>query len=250
MRLPLHSEARLLRHHADGLYAVYKPGGLRAHPNEPGVPDPGALLTWPYDPKRECYENVEGGPDSPDLHLINRIDAPTSGLVLLASDPALAKRVRAAFADHQVRKTYLGVVKGHLPLPKGVWRDRLETARKGGHLRVRSGRGLPSETAFIRVAVLPGPPTLTLVELHPLTGRTHQLRVQCAQRHCPLVGDATYGDFSFNREFKDAHKTDRLFLHAWKVELHLAHPKPLKFQAVCPPPPHFHKLFPLHVEKR
>lgn len=250
MRLPLHADARLIRHHADGLYAVYKPPGLRAHPNEAGLTDPGALLTWPYDPKGELYENVEGGPDSPDLHLINRIDAPTSGIVLLASDAALAKRVRAAFAEHRVHKTYLGVVKGRLALPKGVWRDRLETARQGGHLRVRPGRGLPSETAFERAAVLPGPPTLSLVELHPLTGRTHQLRVQCAHRHHPLVGDATYGDFSFNREFKEAHGTDRLFLHAWKVVLRLEHPKPLKFQAVCPAPPHFHRLFPKEMEER
>jgi 23S rRNA-/tRNA-specific pseudouridylate synthase len=60
---------------------------------------------------------------------------------------------------------------------------------------------------------------VTLVELRPVTGRTHQLRVQCAKRHLPIVGDATYGDFRRNREFAKATGLKRLFLHSVDTRL-------------------------------
>jgi len=53
-----------------------------------------------------------------------------------------------------------------------------------------------------------------LLRLEPLTGRSHQLRVQCAKRALPIVGDQTYGDFSRNREFARLAGTRRLFLHS------------------------------------
>jgi 23S rRNA-/tRNA-specific pseudouridylate synthase len=59
-----------------------------------------------------------------------------------------------------------------------------------------------------------GPQPLALLELKPHTGRTHQLRVQCAKRQLPIIGDQTYGDFRKNREFAKAAKTKRLFLHS------------------------------------
>ena len=61
---------------------------------------------------------------------------------------------------------------------------------------------------------MPGPPPLALVQLDPQTGRSHQLRVQCARRGLPIVGDQTYGDFRRNREFAKATGCKRLFLHS------------------------------------
>jgi 23S rRNA-/tRNA-specific pseudouridylate synthase len=55
---------------------------------------------------------------------------------------------------------------------------------------------------------------LALIALEPRTGRSHQLRVQCAKRHLPIVGDATYGDFGANRAFAKATGEKRLFLHS------------------------------------
>ncbi len=55
--------------------------------------------------------------------------------------------------------------------------------------------------------------TMSLIELQPLTGRTHQLRVQCAARGFPILGDRTYGDFAWNKRLK----AERLYLHAEKV---------------------------------
>jgi 23S rRNA-/tRNA-specific pseudouridylate synthase len=57
--------------------------------------------------------------------------------------------------------------------------------------------------------------------MEPLTGRTHQLRVQCALRGIPIIGDKSYGDFSYNRKLSRASKTDRLCLHAAEIEFEL-----------------------------
>ena len=67
-------------------------------------------------------------------------------------------------------------------------------------------RSAPSST----VQVAP----LALIQLEPKTGRSHQLRVQCAKRHLPIVGDATYGDFAANRAFAKRTGEKRLFLHS------------------------------------
>ena len=62
-------------------------------------------------------------------------------------------------------------------------------------------------------------PRLSLLRLNPLTGRTHQLRVQCAKRKFPIIGDTTYGNFSLNREIQKATGYQRLFLHAYSIRI-------------------------------
>jgi 23S rRNA-/tRNA-specific pseudouridylate synthase len=63
-----------------------------------------------------------------------------------------------------------------------------------------------------------GPPPLALVRLEPRTGRSHQLRVQCAKRGLPIVGDQTYGEFRANREFARQTGWKRLFLHSLEAK--------------------------------
>ena len=83
-------------------------------------------------------------------------------------------------------------------------------------------------------------PPLSLIQLEPKTGRSHQLRVQCAQRHLPIVGDATYGDFRLNRAFAKTTGEKRLFLHSartcfefeWQGRRH-------RFNAEAPVPTEF-----------
>ena len=62
---------------------------------------------------------------------------------------------------------------------------------------------------------------LCLVKLEPLTGLTHQLRVQCAKHGMPILGDATYGDFKANRRLRAVSGIGRLFLHCSQTVLHL-----------------------------
>lgn len=81
---------------------------------------------------------------------------------------------------------------------------------------------------------------LSLLQLEPKTGRSHQLRVQCAKRHLPIVGDATYGDFVANRAFAKATGQKRLFLHSYETRFHYEFSgRDYEFHAKAPLPAEF-----------
>jgi 23S rRNA-/tRNA-specific pseudouridylate synthase len=97
------------------------------------------------------------------------------------------------------------------------------------------------------VRAIPGPPALSVLELEPHTGRTHQLRVQCARRHLPILGDQNYGDFRRNREFSRRLGTDRLFLHARHVDVEFPlDGGKIRFDAESPLPPEFQRFTVAH----
>jgi len=212
----------LLKRHANGLLAVLKPTGVLAHPNRSGEQGR-SLVRADFDLGQECYRWKEGGEDR-FLHLLHRLDGPTSGVVLLAESFAVAEMVRSLFREQAVRKTYLAMVKGgHLPA-RSIWEDELRESRgqgRGVRVRTVSRGGLLAKTEVrLRERIL-GTPSALLLEMRPLTGRTHQLRVQAALRGLPVLGDRTYGDFGLNRVWARKQGEDRLWLHAWKVEVPL-----------------------------
>jgi len=240
--LPLAEGAELLCR-SQGLVAIGKPPGLRSHPNEGGRSDKGALIAAPYDIGRECYILPGGG----RLHLLHRLDAPTSGVILLTLDEVLAARVRGLFARHQVRKTYEALVFGDVRRAAGRWSDKLLTVRSRDGARTQpSPRGQPAlvTARCLAFGSLDGLP-VSLLSLEPETGLTHQLRVQCAKRNFPIVGDATYGNFAWNRRVAKALGTGRLFLHAAAIRIEDQN-GPLRFEAKCPAPEIFRTAFGNH----
>jgi 23S rRNA-/tRNA-specific pseudouridylate synthase len=84
---------------------------------------------------------------------------------------------------------------------------------------------------------------LTLIQLEPRTGRSHQLRVQCARRNLPIVGDQTYGDFARNRAFAKSTGSKRLFLHSITTEFNYEYRGARQvFSATAPLPEEFEKF--------
>jgi 23S rRNA-/tRNA-specific pseudouridylate synthase len=196
--------------------AVEKAAGVLSHPNRK-EDRKRSLLRAPFDEKAEAFA-MEGR----RWFLLHRLDAPTSGVVLLAEDPELATAVRRLFADHVVKKHYIALVKGFQRASRATWRDHLAVRRRGGRLRTIVRRSPPNAVTDVRVRLhRRGTPAMTLLDLFPRTGRTHQLRVQCASRHLPILGDATYGDFAFNRGVKQRTGHHRLFLHSHRIEVPL-----------------------------
>ena len=125
-----------------------------------------------------------------------------------------------------------------------IWRDLLTVEKKSGQIRTTSTAGhVAAECRMTLVRPGHAAPRLALLKLEPRTGRSHQLRVQCAKRHLPIVGDQTYGDFRANREFAKKAESKRLFLHSletsfdyeWAGANH-------KFAARAPLPPEFEKF--------
>jgi 23S rRNA-/tRNA-specific pseudouridylate synthase len=215
---------KFLRSDANGLVALGKPAGVLSHPND-SKDHSRSLLVADYELAAECYawtipavsaSSVSGkvASTAKKLWLLNRLDSATSGVILAAATEALATEIRAMFQRRHVHKVYQALVFGLLPSTHQVWHDRLAVQKAGGKIRVEAAGNIPAESHVRVLKSKRGDIPLTLLQLEPKTGRSHQLRVQCAKRHLPIVGDATYGNFRANREFAKTTGNARLFLHS------------------------------------
>ncbi|MFT3869954.1 MAG: RNA pseudouridine synthase [Nibricoccus sp.] len=241
--LPLGRDVALVKHDVNGLAAFNKPAGKLSQPNS-ARDEERALLTAHYDANGEFYFWPASAERSAGrLWLLNRLDSATSGLILVASTEKLANEIRALFQKRAVKKVYNALVFGQPHIAREIWRDRLAVEKRAGQIRTTTGGNIPSE-AHMRVLRQRkvGTP-LALIELEPKTGRSHQLRVQCAHRHLPIVGDATYGDFRANREFAKATGEKRLFLHSLTTTFEYTFGgKTNSFSATAPLPDEFTAL--------
>lgn len=215
--LPLGRDVALITHDGNGLAAFHKPSGVLSHPNEPGD-ERRSLVTARYETDGEYFAWREGEPGAAGerrLWLLNRLDSATSGVILAAASAELAEEIRAHFKRKQVHKVYHALVFGAPRQPSELWRDLLAVAKGAGRIRTAAHAGnVPAESRMTLVRKGTNEPRLALIRLEPRTGRSHQLRVQCAKRGLPIVGDQTYGDFARNRAFAKVAGTKRLFLHS------------------------------------
>jgi RluA family pseudouridine synthase len=125
------------------------------------------------------------------LRFVHRLDAETTGILLLAKSQGAVASYGALFESRKMEKIYLAVVAG---MPKQTeWTCRLkigQDAKEHGRMRVDARHGKEAETHF---RVLQARQEKALVEARPLTGRTHQIRVHLAASGNPVVGDELYG---------------------------------------------------------
>lgn len=245
-QLPLGNGVTLLTHDANGLAALYKPEGVLSHPNmESEVPR--AILTVPYSIKGECFNWTPAdipGAAPRRLYLLNRLDSATSGVILVTANEKLAAYIRDLFLHKHVQKLYRALVFGKPSESSQHWRDKLAIQKRAAQIRVGTGGDKASES---RMTVLrqnrEAVPPLALIQLEPLTGRSHQLRVQCAGRKLPIVGDLTYGDFGANKTFAKATGLKRLFLHSYSTRFDYEWAgKKHSFSATAPLPDEFTRL--------
>ena len=152
--------------------------------------------------------------------LVHRLDKDTSGILVLARNVKAAAELQRCFANKKLQKIYIALVVGQPQPYEGEIESNMEKQARGAHSReqVRSVEedGKRALTRYRTMESLAG--KLTLVELEPITGRTHQLRVHMAELECPILGDGKYGG-------KNAHVrgsvtlSGKLHLHAWKLHL-------------------------------
>lgn len=177
---------------------------------------------------------------SPGWFNVHRLDKATSGLVLCAKTKAVLDAVCKLFETREVEKTYLALVRGCPPEPKGVINQPIAPCAQQPNKMQVSPQGKPAETAY---EVVERWHRLSLLHLWPHTGRTHQLRVHCAWMKCPIVADHVYGSergvylSDFKRKYKEGAGEERplmgrLALHAWKLALlHPVTGQPLAIEA-------------------
>jgi 23S rRNA pseudouridine1911/1915/1917 synthase len=129
--------------------------------------------------------------------LVHRLDRPVSGVLLLAKTSKAASRLSAQFRERELEKTYLAIVEGQLNPAAGELVDWLIKDQERNHTRVTSPQTPGAKQARLRyrqLETLVTPEgTRTLVEVQPMTGRSHQIRVQLAHAGAPILGDLRYG---------------------------------------------------------
>lgn len=220
---------RMVIHHDDQLLVLDKPHGLPVQ-GGPGI-------TRHLDGMLDALRF--GAEERP--RLVHRLDKDTSGVLVLARTVAAAAKLAAAFRGRDVEKTYWAVVVGEPTPPAG--RIDLALVRQGGPRGERTAAAEPGDRDGARA--ITDFATLDAVrrraawlELKPLTGRTHQLRVHCAEAlGCPILGDGKYGGAA-------AHLEDlpgQLHLHA--RALRLPHPAGGWLEVAAPLPPHMKETF-------
>jgi len=187
---------------------VNKPAGMVVHPaagHSTGTLVHAALAHAPE------MEGI-GGIQRPGI--VHRLDKDTSGIILLAKNDRTHQFLQAQFRDRTVVKMYLALVDGHPPTAKGrveaaIGRDTTQRKR----MRVTPDhKGRPAISDF---QTLKRYKHHALLEVHPLTGRTHQIRVHMAFLECPIVGDTVYG------RRKPTLPLKRHFLHAYRIRIQL-----------------------------
>ncbi|HEV7915229.1 MAG TPA: RluA family pseudouridine synthase [Albitalea sp.] len=182
----------------DSLIVVDKPAGLLS------VPGRG-------DDKGDCVATRVQALH-PDARVVHRLDMATSGLMLMARGAAAQRLLGIAFARREVHKRYVAVVQGRLAADRGeIDLPLLADWPNRPRQKVDTVAGKASLTRY-RVLADGGPAGTSRLELEPITGRSHQLRVHLLAIGHPIVGDALYGPGG----------GDRLLLHA--CELALLHP--------------------------
>jgi 23S rRNA pseudouridine1911/1915/1917 synthase len=159
--------------------------------------------------------------------LVHRLDKETSGVMVIARSQQAYFDLKAQFKKREVKKVYLGLAWGKMREPEGIMDWPI-----GRH--IKHGQRMSIKTRTPRVAetryrVLREFKDSSLLEIHPLTGRTHQIRVHLSASGHPLIGDARYGSPKSRRVSR------RLFLHAHRLGFH--HPDTAAWVEFCAPLP-------------
>ena len=170
----------------------------------------------------------------PRPRLVHRLDKDTSGVLVLAKSLMAARELTEAFRSNQVIKTYWAIVSG-VPKPKmGEVKNRLQKTNGtvGGRMTTGRSTGL---LAITKYEVLDSAAKeFAFLGLYPVTGRTHQLRVHCANLGTPILGDKKYGN---DQGITGPNSIRELKLHARKLVVQRRDGTELKIEA--PVPSHF-----------
>lgn len=183
------------------------------------------LVEYGKDYIKEKY----GKPGDVFLGVVHRLDRPVSGVVAFARTTKAVERLNAQFRNKEVQKVYWALSR-HRPYPTEAtlvhWLVKNEQKNKTTAFPYEVADAWRAELGYSWIKEYEG---LQLIEVRPVTGRPHQIRVQLASLHCPIVGDVKYGD---KRPLPDL----SIALHARRLTLeHPVKKELMTFEAPLPP---------------
>jgi 23S rRNA pseudouridine955/2504/2580 synthase len=162
----------------------------------------------------------------PDIQLCHRIDKETSGVLLMAKNPAAYREISMAFEGRKVEKVYHALVEGAVNFNEVVV-DMPVYAGKSGKVRIDRGQGKEAVTLFQSLEIFNH---YTLMECMPVTGRMHQIRIHLASQNATIAGDTLYGGrppllsrlkrkFKAGKDEEEKPMIQRFALHAYSLFL-------------------------------
>jgi tRNA pseudouridine65 synthase len=194
----------------EGWAALAKPPGVVVHRN--------ALM-------RHEYAVLQRARDTLGCRVwpVHRLDRPTSGVLLFATERSLAGPLHQALTAEDSTKTYVAFVRGCFPHDGPLVVETPIPDGEGGHREARS-----VVTCIGRSEV----PRCSLLRVEPRTGRTHQVRRHVRDLHHPIIHDGDHGDSRVNRWWRENHGVRRIGLHALTIDFQP--PAGERLQVVCP----------------
>ena len=198
---------------------VNKPCGMVVHPapgNETGTLVNALLYAM------DDLSGI-GGVKRPGI--VHRLDKDTSGLLMIAKNDQAHESLSEQLRERTMDKRYLAVVEGEMKEPSGRIKQPVARSKKDRKKMAIDPEGRYALTEWTLKENLRG---AALLEVHILTGRTHQIRVHMQSIHHPVAGDPIYGA-------KNGVKAPRLMLHAWRLSF--THPRTGERLSFCAEPP-------------
>ena len=219
--LPAEPGGLPIRYQDDHLLVVSKPPGMLTHPTK--TTRTGTLVNRLLG----MGVSLSHGSDPERPGIVHRLDAGTTGLLLVAKDDATHARLVEMLAAREIRREYLALVRGSPQHDRFVVEAPL--GRRRARVTVQRTAGVEATTDFeVRERL----PASTLLVARPRTGRTHQIRVHLASIGHPILGDRAYGGGGDEAKRLGL---ERPFLHAWRLSL--THPttgQPLEIEEPLP----------------
>lgn len=192
------------------IFAIDKPSGLAVHKVSPT--DPRETLADILVRTRPYLAGVGESPLRPGI--VHRLDKETSGIMLIAKDQPTFEYLKNLFQTRQVKKEYAALVYGNPKNDSGTIDAPLGKLGTKQTTQIKGRRQLVVRDAITNYQILKRYTDYALVQVSPLTGRTHQIRVHLKSIGHPLVGDKLY---AAGKPMPSG--LDRLFLHAQRLQL-------------------------------
>lgn len=198
------------------LVAVNKPSGMLS------VPGRG-------ENKRDCVVS-RLQQDINDIRVVHRLDCHTSGVMLLAIGPVMQRQLSRLFHDREVEKCYIALVDGAIEQSSGCIDVPMRGDPENRPMQIIdyvNGKQAQTQWRLLQYENTSAITQSSRLQLRPVTGRTHQLRVHCMALGHPIVGDRLYNDM-------DSKSADRMMLHAEQLEfIHPTNNKRMCLASAC-----------------